>query len=328
MDGISLIIPTYKRTVYFERTLNSVSKQSSDIDEVITVIGPHDVDSFNIATSFQTKIANLQVIQSDRASVVHALNLGMQASRYPILSLTDDDIELPEGWAKRIKAAFKTYPDMGGYGGPDKLISNVDKSLAEKDQYLAYNPIKEVGVFKWNGMIGGHHLGIIKSPAVVDVIKGVNFSFRRDTLNDLSIDAYLKDRGAEQCWEIDLIQKVQRNGYKIIFDNDNFLYHYISQRPDFDQRKNVFSPMNITNLRNMAYVYAKFRPFHEVLYLFFSSFIIGSRIQPSFLRALTMIKAHGIKVLGLPFKNSNALFAGLFYGYRFRIKRFFFCSLL
>ncbi|MDP5158892.1 MAG: glycosyltransferase [Flaviramulus sp.] len=317
MNGISLIIPTYKRKLDFQRTLNSVSLQTHDIDEVITIIGPNDDDSYHLAMSFKSKILNLKVVQSDKASVVHALNLGLQKSSQAILCLTDDDIELPEGWAKRIKKAFETNPEMGAYGGPDKLIS-------ESHKELAYNPVKEVGIFKWHGMVGNHHLGIIDSPAVVDVIKGVNFSFRRHALDDLSIDTFLEDKGAEQCWEIDLIQKIQCNGYNVIYDNENFLYHYISQRQQYDKRRDVFSTMNFTNGKNMAYVYAKFRPINEVLFIIFYGLFIGTKIHPGFVRSITMIKAYGLKVLLLPFKHINATFLGIFNGYKFRVQRTFF----
>lgn len=315
MNGISLIIPTYKRKIDFERTLNSVSKQISDIEEVITIIGPNDTESFDLAMSFKNKIENLEVIQSEKASVVHALNLGLQESTQDILCLTDDDIELPEGWAKRIKKAFEENSEMGAYGGPDKLVTEDDK---------AYNPVKEVGVFKWNGMVGNHHLGILDSPAVVDVIKGVNFSFRRNTLDNLVIDSFLQDRGAEQCWEIDLIQKIQCNGFKVIYDNENFLMHYASHREAFDKRNDIFASMNYNNTKNMVYVYAKFRPINEVVFTTVHTLVIGSKIQPGILRAVTMVKDYGLKVLLLPFKNSMAIFVGMFNGYRFRINRNFF----
>ncbi|GAA4816955.1 glycosyltransferase family 2 protein [Litoribaculum gwangyangense] len=314
MSGISLIIPTYKRKIDFERTLHSVNKQIEDINEVITIIGPNDLESFNLASSFKSKLRNMKVIQSEKASVVHALNLGLQASTQDILCLTDDDIELPEGWAKRIKKAFKENTDMGAYGGPDKLIS-------EELKDLAYNPVKEVGLFRWYGMVGNHHLGVKESPAVVDVLKGVNFSFRRDSLEDLSIDMFLKDRGAEQCWEIDLVQKIQGNGYKVIYDNENYLFHYISQRQQYDQRRDVFSVINYTNIKNMAYVYAKFRPFNEILFIIFYGLFIGTKVQPGIVRAFTMIKNYGLKVVLVPFKNVKAVGLGVFNGFRFRIKR-------
>jgi glycosyltransferase involved in cell wall biosynthesis len=314
MSGISLIIPTYKRIVDFERTLKSVYKQIDDIDEVITIIGPDDSESFNLAMEYKDKIDNFKVIQNKKASVVNALNAGLVLSTQDIISMTDDDIELPEGWARRIKAAFVNDPKMGAYGGPDKLITN--KSQKE----LEYNPVKEVGVFKWNGMVGNHHLGLLKSPSIVDVLKGVNLSFRREAIKELLIDKFLESKGAEQCWEIDLVQNIQANGYKIIYDNENFLLHYISERQQYDKRNDLFSESNYYKTLNINYVYAKFRPLHEILYLIFYQLLIGTKIQPGLIRAILMTKEEGLKVLLLPIKKNNSIFLGLLNGFKNRVK--------
>lgn len=314
MNGISLIIPTYKRTVDFERTLKSVFKQIDDIDEVITIIGPEDNDSFDLAMLYKVKSENFKVIQNKKASVVNALNTGLAESTQDIICMTDDDIELPEGWARRIKEAFKKDPKMGAYGGPDKLITEIS------DKNLKYNPIKEVGVFKWNGMVGNHHLGVLKSPSVVDVLKGVNLSFRRGSIKDLSIDVMLENRGAEQCWEIDLAQKIQANGYKIVYDNDNFLFHYISERQTYDKRNDLFSESNYYKILNINYVYAKFRPVHEVFFSVLHELLVGSKVQPGIIRAVFMIKNNGLKVLWLPIKIINPILLGLYNGFIKRIK--------
>jgi len=314
MNGISLIIPTYKRTTDFERTLKSVYKQIDDIDEVITIIGPDDIDSFNVARSYKDKLQNFKVIQNKKASVVNALNAGLALSTQDIICMTDDDIELPEGWARRIKEAFLNDPKMGAYGGPDKLITN------KSQKKLEYNPVKEVGVFKWNGMVGNHHLGILKSPSTVDVLKGVNLSFRRGAIKEVSIDHFLESKGAEQCWEIDLAQKIQGNGYKIVYDNDIFLFHYISERQQYDKRNDLFSELNYYKILNISYVYAKFRPLHEIFYSIFYQLLIGTKVQPGIIRAVLMSKKEGLKVLLLPIKNISPVFTGLLSGFKHRIK--------
>ncbi|MFT5250260.1 MAG: glycosyltransferase involved in cell wall biosynthesis [bacterium] len=314
MNGISLIIPTYKRTTDFERTLKSVYKQIGDIDEVITIIGPDDSESFNLAMEYKDKIDNFKVLQNKKASLVNALNAGLAASTQDIICLTDDDIELPEGWAMRIKAAFKKDPKMGAYGGPDKLITE------KLEKHLAYSPVKEVGVFHWNGMVGNHHFGVIDSPAIVDVLKGVNFSFRREAVKELSIDQFLEFKGAEQCSEIDLAQKIQANGYKIIYDNENFLFHYIGKRQPYDVRKDVFSELNYYNTLNINYVYAKFRPLYEIFFIVINQFFIGSKVRPGVIRSILMIKHNGIKVLLLPINSLKPISKGIYNGFKMRIR--------
>ncbi|TRX22998.1 glycosyltransferase [Flavobacterium franklandianum] len=315
MNKISLIIPTYKRIIDFQRTLISVYKQINDIDEVIIVIGPNDIESFNLAIQYKGLNDNFKVIQIQKASVVNALNCGLLKSTKDIICLTDDDIVLPEGWAKRIKEGFLNDPKMGAFGGPDKLT---DKNL---DSKYGYNPVKEVGVFKWNTMVGNHHLGIIKSPSEVDVLKGVNLSFKREALKSMCIDSFLEFKGAEQCWEIDLAQRIQANGFKIIYDNDNFLYHFISQRESYDKRGDIFSELNYNKTLNINYVYAKFRPLYEIFFLIFKQFFIGSKIQPGIIRAFFMIKKNGLKVVYLPFKNCIPIYLGLFGGFKKRFKK-------
>jgi glycosyltransferase involved in cell wall biosynthesis len=315
MNGISLIIPTYKRTTDFERTLKSVYQQIEDIDEVITIIGPNDIDSYNLAIEYKVKNDNFKVLQNKKASLVNALNVGLAASTQDIICLTDDDIELPEGWAVRIKAAYEKDPKMGAYGGPDKLITE------KLEKHLAYNPVKEVGLFKWNGMVGNHHFGVIDSPAMVDVLKGVNFSFRREAIKELSIDQFLEFKGAEQCSEIDLAQKISANGYKIIYDNKNFLYHYIGERQGYDVRNDIFSELNYYKTLNINYVYAKFRPLHEIFFIIINQFFIGSKVRPGVIRSILMIKDYGFKILLLPIKNLKPIFKGVYNGFVVRVRR-------
>jgi glycosyltransferase involved in cell wall biosynthesis len=305
MSGISLIIPTYKRIADFERTLRSVYEQVNDIDEVITIIGPDDSESFNLAMEYKDKIDNFKVIQNKKASVVNALNAGLSVSTGDIICMTDDDIELPEGWAKRIKEAFRNDPNMGAYGGPDKLISKIVKKKLE------YNPVQSVGIFKWNGMVGNHHLGIIDSPAIVDVLKGVNLSFRRNALKKLKIDSFLESKGAEQCWEFDLCQEIQSNGFKIVYDNDNFLFHYMGERQQYDKRMDLYSNVNYFNVLNLNYAYGKFRSLQEIFFFILRQFFLGSKVQPGIIRAILMCKKEGFKVLLLPLKILKPIFKGL-----------------
>lgn len=313
MNGISLIIPTYKRTIDLERTLKSIVKQTNDIEEVIVVIGPNDEDSYLKAISFEDKIYNLKIIQNEKVSVVNALNTGLINSTHDIICMTDDDVEVPDGWANRIKNAFVNDNQIGVYGGPDKLqhdTSNPD---------LDYNPVQSVGIFKWNKMIGNHHLGVLESPAIVDVLKGVNFSFRRSAIKDLSIDTFLERKGAEQCWEIDLCQKIQANGYKLVYDNSNFLYHYTGQRQIFDIRTDVYAETNFYNLLNSNYVYAKFRPLFHVFIKSLKDVFIGSKISPGFIRAVLMLNDKDFKILIIPVKNIKFISLGIYSGLRKRL---------
>ena len=312
MNRISLIIPSYKRPLSLKKTLNSLLNQTSNIDEVILIIDINDYDSYSLAEFYLSRIENLVIIKNKKASLINSLNLGLKICKYEIICLTDDDIELPEFWSNKVKLFFDTNPKVGAYGGPDIII------LENFYDELKYNLKKKVGVFNWNTLIGNHHCGILESPSEVDVLKGVNLSFRRVALKKLEIDTFLESNGAEQCSEIDLCQNIKLNGYKIIYDNNNFLYHYPGNREEFDQRRGVGTKKNYQNLKNFSYIYAKFRTYHEIFFYVFNTLLIGTRFTPGFLRSILMIKDKGILIFLFPFKNLKPIFTGLYYGFKVR----------
>jgi glycosyltransferase involved in cell wall biosynthesis len=312
----AIIIPTYKRTDDLVRTLNSVVNQFFKPTEVLVIVGPNDLDSYTIAKGYNSLISNLSVVYADKASLVNALNIGINMASCDIVCLTDDDVELPEMWLARIKAYFENNLDVGVYGGPDKLQIFDNKYINTSVR------AEKVGVFTLTGMVGNHHCGIIKSPAEVDVIKGVNLSFRKEALRGLVIDNYLESSGAEICSEIDICITIKRNGYKIIYDNNNFLKHFGSERVGDDKRTDLFTKSTYFRMRNMAYVYAKYRPFYEVLFFMLYDFFLGSRIQPGVLRCFKLVRNTGFKVFILPFSRLKPLIKGLYKGLQ---KRYDYC---
>lgn len=308
MDKISLIIPTYKRHFDFNRTLQSVMEQIEAPDEVITVIGPKDNESWSIAVSYNEKIKGLIILEADKGSLVNALNIGLTNCSGDIICLTDDDVWLPNDWIKKIKKFYNFNKNVGAYGGPDKLITVENYKIS----YPTQVPI--VGKFRWYGAVGNHHCGIIKSPASVDILKGVNLSFRRKALKELFIDQFLENRGAEICTEIEICQRIKLAGFRIIYDNNNYVIHYASKRSDEDNRNDVFSPLNHYRTFNMAYCYVKFRPFYEILIYFIREILVGSWEQPGIIRSIFMIKESGIKLLLLPFRKLIPLAKGFVSG--------------
>ena len=307
-----LIIPTYKRIDDLIRTLNSVVNQFVKPSEVLVIIGPNDIDSFNLAKGYANQISNLFVMYAQKPSLINALNIGINRTQCDIVTLTDDDVLLPVEWLGNIKNYFENNPEVGVYGGPDKLqiFGNI---------YIdTQNPVKKVGAFTLFGLIGYHHCGIIQSPAEVDIIKGVNLSFRKKALNGTEIDNYLESSGAELCSEIDICMKIKRNGYKIIYDNDNYLIHFASKRIGDDNRTDLFSKSIFFRVRNYSYVYAKYRPILEIILFVIRDFAVGTREQPGLIRSLTYIKKSGLKVITLPFIRMRPMFIGIVKGFEKR----------
>jgi glycosyltransferase involved in cell wall biosynthesis len=294
---ISVVVPTYKRTQDFIRALSSLQDQERSVDELIVVIGPGDTDTFIAIDNFEFNIKKVKILKAQKASLIHSLNLALTNVEGDIICLLDDDVWLPLDWSKKIEKAYQENKKMGAYGGRDHLQSE-DLALANP------SPAITVGTFLANGTASGnHHCGSVKSPLTVDVLKGVNLSFRKSAFTKLKIDTQLESKGAEICSEIDICQSIQKNNYSVIYDNDNYLLHFASPRPSYDNRDNFFQPIEKNRIFNKSYVYGKYRPLSEVILFAIRQILVGNRLQPGIAWSLILLKrTKKIKALVFPFE--------------------------
>lgn len=310
----SLIVPTYKRHQDLPRLIKSIQRLSSVPDELVFIVGPGDIISENLLVSAKTQLPFLEIINSDRASVIYALNLGLKASNGDILCLLDDDVELPTDWLDKIKLAFYNDHRLGAYGGIDYLQHPNPK-------YSKPDKVERVGYFSEKGVhYGLHHCGIKKSPAEVAILKGCNISIRRTSLSPVAIDSNLEGFGAESSWEIDLCQNIAANGFKLIYDNENFVKHYIGPRLESDIRTDIFSPAVLQGMYNLAYVYAKYRPPLELTFFTIRTLILGSRRRPGLFWGFVQIPKYGMRIFSRSLAISLQVIKGIHAGLQNRLK--------
>lgn len=310
---LSLIVPTYRRPSDLKRTLESVALQESPLDQIVVVIGPGDKESHQVCEDRKDKLPALTIVHAEKPSVIHALNLGLKTAKGDIICLTDDDVWFPADWSKKVRQAYASDDSLGAYGGQDRI------QYEKKTDISNPPPSKYVGTFKWNGsLVGNHHCGVQVSPSNVDVLKGVNLSFRRSAFPLLQIDSALENRGAEPAFEIDICLGIKKAGYNVVYDNDNHLLHFGSPRQGDDIREDLFSPTSSLRIFNDAYVRAKFRPVSEMIFFIFSSFLIGSRFQPGIAWSAFHLGKQGVKAIILPYRKFKYLWKGTVNGWSAR----------
>ncbi|WCT13830.1 glycosyltransferase family 2 protein [Mucilaginibacter jinjuensis] len=306
--NLSVVIPTYGRAKDLERLLESLSKQELKPDEIIIVIGPNDLPTKQIVDDCQIKVPSIVALSATKPSLVHSLNLGIAQAKGDVICLLDDDVWLPADWAKKINIAYKNDELLGAYGGRDRIQLDVDGLMDPA-------PAAIVGTFRWNGkLVGNHHCGCLTSPVEVDVLKGVNLSFRKKALGYQGIDSRLESKGAEICTEIEICQRVKLAGYKVVYDNENYLLHFVAQRVGADDRNDIFTETTKNRTFNQALVMAKFRPAYQLIFHLFRTLLIGTRKEPGIIRAFLLINKAGPRVLLLPFQNFKYSMRGAFLG--------------
>ena len=123
-DLVSVIIPTYKRSVFLERAINSVLKQTYKPIEII-VVDDNDSNSYYRENTKQIMIKyenlkNVIYIQHNRnKNGSAARNTGIKASRGKYIAFLDDDDEFLQNKLERQIAVLKSLPENFGavYGG-------------------------------------------------------------------------------------------------------------------------------------------------------------------------------------------------------------------
>jgi glycosyltransferase involved in cell wall biosynthesis/GT2 family glycosyltransferase len=234
---ITVIVPTYRRPIDLVRCLEALKQQERSATQVIVVIRESDTATWMALRSFAVENLPLQTVKVEVPGVVAAMNLGMESAQGDIIAFTDDDAAPRSDWLARIEAHFLQNDRLAGVGGRDWIHAG-DRLETESRQI--------VGRLQWFGrVIGNHHLGV-GSTRSVDVLKGVNMSYRRTAIAHLRFDSRMRGTGAQVHFEAAFCLTLKRAGWQLLYDPLVAVDHYPAQRFDEDQRQS-FDPIAKAN---------------------------------------------------------------------------------
>ena len=229
------------------------------------VVRDTDAETWQFLAQFNAHKLPLHTVKVTQPGVVAALNAGLAAVEGDIVSITDDDAAPHPDWLERIAAYFTCDSRLGGLGGRDWIHHG---SKLEDESRLV------VGQLQWFGrVIGNHHLGV-GEPREVDVLKGVNMSFRTQAIGQLRFDKRMRGAGAQVHFEMAFTLALKRAGWKIIYDPNVAVDHYPAQRFDEDQRNNFNEIAFINLVHNETLVLLEHLPFiRRIVFLFWAVFV-------------------------------------------------------
>ena len=220
---ISVVVPTFRRAEYLTRCLLAIAAQRRPADEVVVVVRDGDAESLAALRPFNEALNSLRVAVSRHPGQVAALNAGLDAATGDIVCITDDDAEPRPDWLARIERHMNADEKVAGVGGRDwQPVERWDEPI--------------VGKMQWFGRyIGNHHLGA-GPPRCVDILKGVNMSFRRTAIGNIRFDERLLGEGAQMENDLAFSLAIRRAGWKLIYDPEVGVDHNVAPRLDIDQR--------------------------------------------------------------------------------------------
>jgi GT2 family glycosyltransferase len=234
---ITVIVGTYRRPEHLQRCLDALKKQIRSPDEVLIMVRDTDAETPQLLESVDLGNLKLRTIQVQVPGLVAARNAGMDAAKGDIIVFVDDDAAPHPDWLTGIEAHFREDPKIGGVGGRDWVRNHGQVEDGAR---------KVVGKVQWFGrVISNNHLGV-GGPREVDVLKGVNMSYRRTAIQGIRFDERLRGIGAQAADDWAFSLAVKRAGWKIVYDPAVAVDHYAGTRLSKD-----FRPSDIIGQRQM-----------------------------------------------------------------------------
>ncbi len=248
------------------------------------VVRDTDAETWQFLAQLNAPNLPLHTVKVTQSGVVAALNAGLAAVEGDIVSITDDDAAPHPDWLERIAAYFTSDSRLGGLGGRDWIHHG--SKLEDESR-----PV--VGQLQWFGrVIGNHHLGV-GEPREVDILKGVNMSFRKEAVGQLRFDERMRGTGAQVHFEMAFTLALKRAGWKIIYDPNVAVDHYPAQRFDEDQRNNFNEIAFINLVHNETLVLLEHLPFiRRIVFLFWAVFV-GTCDSLGFVQWLRFLPSQG-----------------------------------
>ena len=280
MLTISVVIPSYRRPKDLARCLDALKKQKRPADEILVVVRDTDTETWTFVQTLNPAFLPLRTATVSVSGVVAAMNAGMDAACGDIIAFTDDDAAPHSDWLERIETHFLSDTNIGGVGGRDWVYHGTQ--LEEGERQL-------VGQVQWFGrVIGEHHLGVGEAREV-DVLKGVNMSFRRSAIGQMHFDPRMRGTGAQVHFELAFSLSLKRAGWKLIYDPKVAVDHYPAQRFDEDQR-NRFNDIALINaVHNETLVLLEHLPPAQRTAFLIWATLVGTRDSLGFLQGLRFL---------------------------------------
>lgn len=266
--NITVIVPTYRRPKDLLRCLEALKNQTRSPDEVLIIVRDTDTETWSFLNTFDLDCLPLCTVTVKVTGVIAAMNAGLDVAQGDIIAFTDDDAAPHADWLKKIETYFFSDQTIGGVGGRDLIYE--DKQLVEGEK-------ETVGKIQWFGrMIGNHHLGRGK-PREVDILKGVNMSFRRSAVSHLRFDRRMLGTGAQVHFEVEFCSKLKKLGWKLIYDPEILVDHYRAERFDEDQRKQFNDFAWFNEVHNETLALLEYLPHRQKIGFIFWSILVGTR---------------------------------------------------
>jgi glycosyltransferase involved in cell wall biosynthesis len=228
---LSVIIPTFNRSIQLNKTLESIARQSLSEKEyeIIIIDNGSTDDTADVITKFIATHANHQIrsFYDSTPGLLTGRHLGAEKSHGEVLVYADDDIKASEDWLKTIQEIFRN-PNVQLAGGKCLPAYEIDPPNWILDFYTDF----EMG--KMLPDLSLCDFGNTVKEISPNYIWGLNFSIRKSALYELGGFHPDNITPAFQMFQGDgetgLALKAIERHYTCIYHPQNLVFHDVPQK--------------------------------------------------------------------------------------------------
>ncbi|MFC1753746.1 glycosyltransferase family 2 protein [Thermoproteota archaeon] len=259
-SSVTVSVNTFNRPDALSVCLSSLNRQTDKDFKVVIVNGGELEPLEDLIKKYPLSI---KVICQQKRGLVEARNLCWKNANTDIVCIIDDDLVVSDNWLKEIKDTFSSAKNIGGVTGPTvipKSISSNRDAIAMIDRFERGNLFwRIIGNFYLNFILEGRvrDVGKIldcgtfsmgsnypdsfmnKGLIEVDYLEACHMCFRKDLISQAGGFDYCYT-GTGEWSEPDLAFKINKMGYKLIFNPKASTEHRVSQQGVYKARTYAF----------------------------------------------------------------------------------------
>ncbi len=218
---ISVVICTHNRSDSLDRVLRSLSPVSvpeGTAWEIVVVDNASSDATRDVVTRYIHTDLPVEYVFEERKGLSHARNTGIARSSGEIIAFLDDDVSVRADWLEALDRAFGEH-DASCVGGRALLRTDTQRPSWWRKEY--------------DGKVGHFDRGneVISSRSSEDGLVGIgaNLAFRRDVFERHGLfraELGRKGRNLSTGEEVDLMDRLRRNGELAVYRPDLVVYHH------------------------------------------------------------------------------------------------------
>lgn len=199
---VSVLICTYQRHELLQKALTALIRETAEKPDQVVIVNGGDAEADRVVAHFSTQEhPRVELVKTRNVNLATSRNLGLDHCTGDIIAMTDDDAMVFPDWISALKRAHHAHPEAGGIGGA--VFGSNTESLVGRVADLVTFP-------SW------------PQAQYVRNLPGVNISYKRHVVKEVGYQDVSLARGED----VDFNWRVQKLGYKILFEPQIKVYHY------------------------------------------------------------------------------------------------------